>query len=224
MRSILGKIKLLSRRREHEPTTQQTMGPSSMAPTATQTESTIQEAEPTTTPTEVITEITTDTGLSPEEAGQAATSTEVTTERTHRASLSPEPTLPTLQTRLWNAAYDSIKEADPKLIDTYERILSSKLAELDLEADPEDAGGNSIGQDGEKRSAQMQALAKHGLKQTEKAASVADKTTQALQVITTVKGVVSSALQSVPQAAVAWAGVCLGLEVNQIAASHYLFP
>ncbi|CEJ82945.1 hypothetical protein VHEMI02983 [[Torrubiella] hemipterigena] len=119
----------------------------------------------------------------------------------------PEPTLSTLQVQLWTEVYDAIKEADPKLIDSYERILSSKLKELELGISTETTGDNSISHNGEERWVQMQAIAKYSLKQTEKASAVADKATQALKVITTVKGVVSSALQSVPQAAVVWTGV-----------------
>lgn len=147
---------------------------------------------------------------------------ETTIETLSDTNSSPNAELPTLQIRLWNAAYDTVKEADQKLIDTYERILSSKLKEIELGTNTESTATNNVAQDGDVRWAQMQTLAKHGLEQTEKAASIADKTTQGLQVISTVKGVVNSALQSVPQAAIAWASVCLGLEVSHFAAIHLI--
>lgn len=189
MRSLFGKLKLPNRR--GEPPAQPSSATPSGAPSTSQIETTVQNDE--------------------------AETTTVSTEATIQLNAPTEPTLPTLQTRLWNAAYDAVTEADPKLIDTYERILSSKLKETDFDTNEEDAFGNEIAQGGDTRWLQMQAVAKYGLQQTQKAASMTDKAAQGLKVINAVKGVIGSALESVPQAAAAWVGVCLGLEVRCLA-------
>lgn len=225
MRLSLAKIK--SKLRGHEPA-QTPPAPATEVPVAAsqpEAERPNEETETSTIPTEetaqplsnqtpdstipVAEEVT---GASPDAEGP------LNTEALPASETPPEPTLSTLQVQLWTEAYDAIKKADPKLIDSYERILSSKLQELELGVDTEKTGDNSISHTGEERWVQMQAIAKYSLKQTEKASAVADKATQALKVITTIKGVVSSALQSVPQAAVVWTGVCLGLEVSDFAA------
>ncbi|KAM6514118.1 hypothetical protein FALCPG4_015280 [Fusarium falciforme] len=40
---------------------------------------------------------------------------------------SDTPSLPSLQERLWNEAYDGLKASEPKLVGAYEKILSAKL-------------------------------------------------------------------------------------------------
>lgn len=40
-----------------------------------------------------------------------------------------EPTTSSISFRLWNEAYDSIKEKQSELVETYEKILSQQIAE-----------------------------------------------------------------------------------------------
>ena len=121
---------------------------------------------------------------------------------------------PSLQVRLWNEAYDALKETEPKLMDAYERILSLKLLGNQESQDTAAEGANQISESQDARCHQMAKLVRSELKRIEKVVSLKAKAGQGLDIINTVKGTVNTALQSAPQAAVAWAGVCAGLEVS----------
>jgi CTP synthase (UTP-ammonia lyase) len=59
----------------------------------------------------------------------------------------------------------------------------------------------------------MQLLVQQGLDRTQKQASVKRGIDEGLQALQAVRGIVDKAVQAAPEAAVAWVGVCLGLEV-----------
>ena len=59
----------------------------------------------------------------------------------------------------------------------------------------------------------MQQLVLEGLERTRKQASIKQGIDDSLQALQAVREVVDKAVQSAPEAAVAWVGVCLGLEV-----------
>ncbi|KAH6694059.1 NACHT domain-containing protein, partial [Plectosphaerella plurivora] len=119
-------------------------------------------------------------------------------------SSAPEISAPNLQGRLWNQAYDGVKADEPKIVEAYERLLS----ELQNDADSALASDKHA-----ERERQMEQLVEIGLQRTEKAAALAEKVGDGLQTVMTVKGLVSSAVQVAPAAAVAWVGVCFALEV-----------
>jgi hypothetical protein len=60
----------------------------------------------------------------------------------------------------------------------------------------------------------MGQLVHAGLKKTEKGAKVKQGIGQAMQVVLSAKDIISSAIQAVPQAALAWTGVCFALQVS----------
>jgi hypothetical protein len=60
----------------------------------------------------------------------------------------------------------------------------------------------------------MQQLVQQGLNRTEKAASLKRGIDEGLQAVEAVREVVDKAIHAAPEAAIAWAGVCLGLEVS----------
>lgn len=62
----------------------------------------------------------------------------------------------------------------------------------------------------------MQQLVQAGLDRTQKQASIKRGIDEGLQVVQTVRGIVDKAVHAAPEAAVAWVGVCLGLEVCMI--------
>ena len=64
------------------------------------------------------------------------------------------------------------------------------------------------------RRSQMEELVQAGLKQTQREEKVKQVTRGALQGVLSVKDIVGSALQSVPQAAIAWTGVCFAPQVS----------
>lgn len=59
----------------------------------------------------------------------------------------------------------------------------------------------------------MQQLVQEGLDRTRKEASIKQGIDEGLQAVQAVRGIVDKAVQAAPEAAVAWVGVCLGLEV-----------
>jgi hypothetical protein len=126
------------------------------------------------------------------------------------AETSPLPSLPE---RIWNQAYDELKENEPKLVEAYEKILSVKLNQNDPSSVAWESTGNKIEGTREARCRQMQKLVQDGLDCTQKEASIKGRIDEGLQIIQQMKGIVDKAIQAAPEAAIAWVGVCLGLEV-----------
>ncbi|KAM5357116.1 hypothetical protein ACJZ2D_016601 [Fusarium nematophilum] len=121
--------------------------------------------------------------------------------------------LPTLQERLWNQAYDELKASEPKLVEAYERILSAGLHRNDSSPIASEPTENEIGKTQETRCRQMQQLVQEGLDRTQKQASIKRGIDEGLQAVQAVRGIVDKAMHAAPEAAVAWVGVCLGLEI-----------
>jgi hypothetical protein len=65
----------------------------------------------------------------------------------------------------------------------------------------------------------MQQLVNEGLDRTQKQASIKQGIEEGLQAVQAVRGIVDKAVYASPEASVAWAGVCLGLEVCVISFS-----
>lgn len=113
--------------------------------------------------------------------------------------------------RLWNRAYEELKQADPNLVAAYEGILSREL-----DGQKQGTGlRNLIDQaDTGKRRSQMDRLIKIGLAKTEKEAKIKQNVGEVMQYVLSLKEIVSSAIGTMPQAAIAWCGVCLALQVS----------
>ncbi|KAK4667645.1 NACHT and WD40-domain containing NOD-like receptor 1 [Podospora pseudopauciseta] len=121
--------------------------------------------------------------------------------------------LPSLQERLWNEAYDGVKASEPKLVGAYEKILSTELHGNDPSSVTPESTDNEIGETPGTRSGQMQQLVQAGLDRTQKQASIKRGIDEGLQAVQEVRRVVDKAVHAAPEAAVAWVGVCLGLEI-----------
>ncbi|WKT54165.1 hypothetical protein QSH57_004749 [Fusarium oxysporum f. sp. vasinfectum] len=121
--------------------------------------------------------------------------------------------LPSLQERLWNEAYDGLKASEPKLVGAYEKILSAELDRNKSTSATSESTKNEIDSSRETRRRQMQQLVKAGLDRTQKQASIKQGINEGLQAVQAVRGIVDKAVQAAPEAAIAWVGVCLGLEV-----------
>ncbi|CAM1503379.1 Fc.00g081550.m01.CDS01 [Cosmosporella sp. VM-42] len=129
-------------------------------------------------------------------------------------STDPETSpLPSLQERLWNQAYDELKASEPRVVETYEKILSGELCRIDSSSVVPEPTENEIGRTREIRCRQMQLLVQAGLDRTQKEASIKRGIDEGLQAVQAVRGVVDKAVHAAPEAAVAWVGVCLGLEI-----------
>ena len=74
---------------------------------------------------------------------------------------------------------------------------------------------NSIEQtDKDKRWSQMERLVQAGLKKTERESKMKQTVGAALQGLLSLKDLIGSALETIPQAALAWTGVCLAMQVG----------
>ncbi|KFA69571.1 hypothetical protein S40285_09195 [Stachybotrys chlorohalonatus IBT 40285] len=106
---------------------------------------------------------------------------------------------PRLQERIWNQAYDNLKESEPKVVDAFERILSAELQPTEWDSSDPQSTENSIEKDWKIRSHQMQQLVQNGLDRTKKVASIKRETGESLKAVQAVRGIVESAAERSPE-------------------------
>lgn len=120
-----------------------------------------------------------------------------------------------LPERLWNRAYDELKANEDKWVDAYERILSRELKGCGSSSTNLELQKNEIEQKNPtKRRQQMSQLVEAGLRKTAGEDKVKQVIGEAMQGVLNVKDMIGWALQPVPQAALAWTGVCFALQVT----------
>lgn len=124
--------------------------------------------------------------------------------------------LQTTQERLWNEAYDELKNSETKTVEAYEKILSAEIRSGDLAPTNTASIGNEIIQTRDGRQIQMKELVKSSLERTQKVASIKERINDGMQVVYTVKDIVDKAVKAAPEAAIVWASVCFGLEVGPL--------
>ncbi|KAK7414057.1 hypothetical protein QQX98_007089 [Neonectria punicea] len=125
----------------------------------------------------------------------------------------PEVSAQSLQERLWNEAYDGLKSSESDMVETYEKILSRQLHDGESTSTSLASQKNEIEQGQEGRSHQMKQLVRIGLEKTAKNANIKQGIENGMQTATIVRGMVDKAIQASPEAAVAWVGVCLALDI-----------
>lgn len=114
---------------------------------------------------------------------------------------------------LWNAAYDSLaqNEDTAKLVRAYIKtlttVLKPKLSDVEVSANMNDRN---------KRQDLMRELVEDGQAKISKTSTITNGVSAVAQFIVSVKGLVDAAVQNIPQAALPWAGVCIGLQVSII--------
>ena len=126
-------------------------------------------------------------------------------------------TLPSPSERLWDRAYDELKDKESKeskWMDAYEKIMTRILKKGDLSPTAPEPDENEIETDLAARRLQMNKLVEDGLKKTEKLANVMKGIGNAIRVIDSVKETIGKGIASVPYAGIAWAGVCIALQVS----------
>lgn len=127
--------------------------------------------------------------------------------------------LPSPSERLWDRAYDELKDKESKeseLMDAYEKVMAHILKKGDLSPTAPEPDENEIETDLAARRLQMNKLVDDGLKKTEKLANVMKGIGGAIQVIDSVKETIGKGIESVPCAGIAWAGVCIALQVSML--------
>jgi hypothetical protein len=101
------------------------------------------------------------------------------------------------------------------LVKEYEKILSCELNENSTASQTSDDQPNVIEQKNlEMRRSQMIQLVQKGLKKTEKEAKVKQGIGNAMQVVLGANDIITFAVRACPQAALAWTGVTLALQVS----------
>ena len=126
------------------------------------------------------------------------------------------PALSTSQ-RLWNAAYDRLEEDKDtaELVRSYMKTLTKVLKAKT----PETFASGAVHISAElkvpaKRQKYMEDLVKEGLAKISTASKITKGVGDVAQFILSAKGMIDAAIQSIPQAALPWAGVCVGLQVS----------
>jgi hypothetical protein len=119
-----------------------------------------------------------------------------------------------LPVRLWDRAYNALKQEKTDLVDVYEKILSRQLQDGIGSVVPESQPNTIAQNNSDARRHQMTQLIHAGLDKTAREATVKEGLGVAVDVVLSARNLISSAIQAVPQAALAWTGVCLTLEVR----------
>jgi hypothetical protein len=113
----------------------------------------------------------------------------------------------TLSGRLWTQAYDDLRVEDASLVEGYERVLAQLEDEIRAPA-----AADAVQQD--ERQIKMKRLLKAGLEKTEKEAKLWAGAGAAMDFVLSAKEVIDAAVQAAPQAALAWTGVSIALQVS----------
>lgn len=127
-----------------------------------------------------------------------------------------------LPERLWNQAYEEARIEDPATVSGYELILSAQLSQEDADflnvpqpnSTHDTAPKNLIERDAEKRKEQMDQLVKTGLQRIEKEDKMKQDIENGTRVAMVFKEVVDKAVEPSREAALAWVGVCIGVQVR----------
>jgi N-terminal domain of NWD NACHT-NTPase len=121
-----------------------------------------------------------------------------------------------LPEQLWNRAYDELKNDHGQLLLGYEKILSQELDGVDWNTVSESSLVETMIEEENlaERKSQMTQLIRTGLEKTETEANVKKRAGEAIQVVLSAKDMIHSVINDVPQAALAWTGVCLALQVS----------
>ncbi|KPM44895.1 Vegetative incompatibility protein HET-E-1 [Neonectria ditissima] len=126
-------------------------------------------------------------------------------------SIDTESLPPSLPERLWNKAYDGLIEKEPDRVNAYEEILDKIQKEWTATTTPPKI--EELEQCKGIKSRQMWQLVYAGLDRSKKQAKYKESVSTGIQIVDNIKEMIDKAVKSWPQAGLAWAGVCLGLEI-----------
>lgn len=121
-----------------------------------------------------------------------------------------------LPEQLWDRAYDTLKGEHGPLLLAYEKALSREFNGVDWDTVSESLDTIIEQKNPVKRRLQMTQLIRAGLKKTGKEANVKKAAGEAIQVVLSAKDIIDSVVQNFPQAALAWTGVSLALQVSSL--------
>ncbi len=130
----------------------------------------------------------------------------------------PQASPPSVSEKMWDTAYDGVKEADPSLVRSYEKIISLELGRDDGDGTSEIQADNAVENvvesgDPSRRRQQMALFVKRRQDSASGRAGALKVTLQGIGILQKFKLEIASALQTYPPAGLAFAGVCLVAEV-----------
>jgi hypothetical protein len=134
------------------------------------------------------------------------------------------PSLSTSQ-RLWNDAYDSLKSDNgtSELVKGYVKTLA-KYLRAEKARDTSASGADDVStelEDPTKRQMYMKKLVEEGRAKVSTASKITKGVGKVSEFILSAKDMIDLAIQNIPQAALPWAGVCVGLQAST---NPYHFP
>ncbi|KAF5577148.1 heterokaryon incompatibility protein het-E-1 [Fusarium pseudoanthophilum] len=150
----------------------------------------------------------------PSEGSPAPTSTFTATNEAATVSPpSPEPenAVRSVPERLWNEAYNILEEKEPKVVKSYQEILQLVQHEWTDTTAPEEL--QALEHCKTVKSRQMWRLVYSGLEKSKRQAKLKESVSNIIETIDNLKGVVDKVVKYSSEAAIAWAGVTLGLEI-----------
>lgn len=125
----------------------------------------------------------------------------------------PSSDIVTIQAEVWNDAYDKLQDDNPRMIDTYERILSGQLKSGNSAKDVVGCPENVIRpRDG--RQDQLKKLVQEGESKSEPVATFKGKANDVIERFKPLRGVISEVVKINPVASVAWVGITAVLDVS----------
>ncbi|KAL6910995.1 hypothetical protein GGI43DRAFT_33046 [Trichoderma evansii] len=145
------------------------------------------------------------------EADPGSTDRQLATEFTEQQT--PELSI---SQRLWNAAYDGLEEdkGTAELTKSYAKTLTKILkAEKSFGVSASEDDISAELKDPIKRQEYMKKLVDEGQKKTATSSKILSTVGDVAQFIISAKGMIDAAIQNIPQAALPWAGVCMGLQI-----------
>lgn len=134
---------------------------------------------------------------------------------TSKCAVEENPTFPTEPQQLWDESYEALKSEHPSLLKGYENILARELDEGPTQMSSSTDRQNVIEQDDASvRRSQMRKITEKGLEKTGKEAKIKQNVAKGMDVALAVNEIMQLALKSCPEAALAWSGISLGLQVS----------
>ncbi|KAI1390144.1 ankyrin repeat-containing domain protein [Hypoxylon trugodes] len=129
----------------------------------------------------------------------------------HRPESSP--TGLDISLNIWNKAYNSIKEEDHELVETYEKILSNQFLEDGIASVTFATVNLFVDCTEQIRFERMRNVVFKSIEKWEKRKELRDGVIEVVAFVTNFNGFISNALQSYPPAAMAWSGICAALPI-----------
>ncbi|KAI0905434.1 quinon protein alcohol dehydrogenase-like superfamily [Ustulina deusta] len=130
-----------------------------------------------------------------------------------------QPATPgSISQRLWNAAYDSLeKDKDTaELVSSYVKVLTKALLKAEGTSSDASASEDNVSvelKDPIARQKYMRKLVEEGREKFATTSKIMEGLGNAVGYIQSVKGLIEAAIANIPQAALPWAGVCIGLQI-----------